>query len=249
MATNKKAISAYLPSDLEEYLTEYCIKYDITRKDKLGEIKPALGTAIVEILRIFFSSENIPSPLPDNVSLLPSNVVTEDKLTEVLSEFKNSSNVANNLPSNVLTIDDLNKRVEAVISEAIPKAIVTLKSNEEFIRAIALEVQKIANITTGNIQYSSENALKDEEVEENQQTTTQIDKASLAPIFEEVEEEKPTEPTQSVSLTDAELAKQLGMSKSTIYRYRTGKPKQSPGYQQVMNNWKSQGDRWYKQGE
>jgi hypothetical protein len=249
LATNKKAISAYLPSDLEEYLTEYCIKYDITRKDKLGEIKPALGTAIVEILRIFFSSENIPSPLPDNVSLLPSNVVTEDKLTEVLSEFKNSSNVANNLPSNVLTIDDLNKRVEAVISEAIPKAIVTLKSNEEFIRAIALEVQKIANITTGNIQYSSENALKDEEVEENQQTTTQIDKASLAPIFEEVEEEKPTEPTQSVSLTDAELAKQLGMSKSTIYRYRTGKPKQSPGYQQVMNNWKSQGDRWYKQGE
>ncbi len=249
LATNKKAISAYLPSDIEEYLTEYCIEYDITRKDKSGKIKPALGTAVVEILRIFFSSENILSPLPDNVPLLPSNVVTENRLAEALSEFKKTSKVVDNVPSNVLTKDDLDKRVEAVINEtipkaigeAMPKAIAVLKSDEEFLGAIANSVvQKTSTVATEQTESS----------EDEDEIITQIDKASSSPIFEEVEEEeKSTKPTLSVSLTDAELAKQLGMSKSTIYRYRTGKPKLSPGYQQVMNNWKPQGDRWYKQGE
>ena len=85
MATNKKAISAYLPLEIEEYLTKYCTEYDITRKDKSGETKPALGTAVVEILKIFFSDENVPSPLPSNVPLLPSNVVTQENLDKAIS--------------------------------------------------------------------------------------------------------------------------------------------------------------------
>lgn len=239
MATNKKAISAYLPSELEEYLTKYCIEYDITRKDKSGEIKPALGTAVVEILKRFFSDENVPSPLPDNVPLLPSNVVTEDRLKEVLSEFESSSKAQSSLPSNVLTKDDLEKQVEAAISEAIPKAIAELKSDGEFLGAIALEVQKIDSI-------SSENALGDEEAEEGKETARQVDKSSLNPISEEVAAAKSS---ASTSLTDNELAERLGMSKSTIYRYRTGKPKQSPDYRRVMQNWKPVGDRWYQKGE
>lgn len=190
MATNKKAISAYLPSDIEEYLTEYCIEYDITRKDKSGKIKPALGTAVVEILRIFFSSENILSPLPDNVPLLPSNVITEDRLSKALSELKNSSNVANTVPSNVLIRDDLDKQVEAAINEAIPKAIAVLKSDEEFLGAIANSVvQKISTVATDNDKYPAENALEQAEVEEDEETITQIDKASLAPIFEDEDED------------------------------------------------------------
>lgn len=250
MATNKKAISAYLPSDIEEYLTQYCIEYDITRKDKSGEIKPALGTAVVEILRIFFSDENVPSPLPDNVPLLPSNVVTEDRLTKALSEFQKTSKVVDTVPSNVLTRNDLDRQVEAAIGEAIPKAITVLKSDEDFLKAIAtVVVQKTSTVATGKENYPNEKATEARETQEDEQVITQVDKASLAPIFEDIEAEKLTEPTESTSLTDAELAKQLGMSLSTIYRYRTGKPKQSPGYQQVMNDWKPVGDHWYKQGE
>lgn len=115
MATNKKAISAYLPTDLEEYLTQYCTEYNITRKDKTGEIKPALGTAIVEILRVFFSGDNVPSPLPDNVPLLPSNVVTEDRLQEILSKNQ-ASNVPIDVPSNVATQDDISKVLDTVPS-------------------------------------------------------------------------------------------------------------------------------------
>ena len=132
-----------------------------------------------------------------------------------------------------------NRRVESAINKAIAK----LKTDKEFIKAIAAEVQKVVStVSTDNEDYPD----KDESIE-NKQTATRVDKASLAPIFEEVEEEQSTKPT--ASLTDAELAKQLGMSKSTIYRYRTGKPKQSKSYQQVMNDWKPVGDRWYKQGE
>lgn len=190
MATNKKAISAYLSSDIEEYLTKYCTEYDITRKDKSGKIKPALGTAVVEILRIFFSDENVPSPLPDNVPLLPSNVITEDRLSKALSELKNSSNAANTVPSNVLIRDDLDKQVEAAINEAIPKAIAVLKSDEEFLGAIANSVvQKISTVATDNDEYPAENALEQAEVEEDEETITQIDKASLAPIFEDEDED------------------------------------------------------------
>ena len=196
MATNKKAISAYLPTDIEEYLTKYCTEYDITRKDKSGEIKPALGTAVVEILKIFFNNEDLPSPLPDNVPLLPSNVVTEDRLSEVLSELRTSGNVVNNLPSNVLTEDDLERQVEAAIAEAIPKAIANLKSDEEFLEAIALrardsiasEVQKIYTIAAENNLHPSENILGQAEAKSDETTTTQVDKASLEPIFDELEE-------------------------------------------------------------
>ena len=184
MATNKKAISAYLPTDIEEYLTKYCTEYDITRKDKSGEIKPALGTAVVEILKIFFNSEDLPSPLPDNVPLLPSNVVTEDRLSEVLSELRTSSNAVNTLPSNVLTKDDLERQVEAAIGEAIPKAIANLKSDKEFIRAIALKARDSAV-----------------EVEPNEESTTRIDKASLSPIFDELENETTTTQKQLANTT------------------------------------------------
>lgn len=143
MATNKKAISAYIPSDIEEYLIKYCTEYDITRKDKSGEIKPALGTAVVEILRIFFSNENVPSPLPDNVPLLPSNVITEDRLS---------------------------------------KAIADLRSNEEFLKMIAAEVQKISTVAEDYQENPNDNVTEEAKIEE--------DKASLAPIFEDEDEEE-----------------------------------------------------------
>ena len=228
MATNKKAISAYLPTDLEEYLTNYCTEYNITRKDKSGEIKPALGTAVVEILKIFFSSDELPSPLPDNVPLLPSNVVTEDRLEFVLSKLEVFSNVSSIIPSNVLTKDELDKalsnvdvRVNTAIGEAIPKAIAELKSDEEFLKAIAAKavtvesgvdsiIQKaISTIATDNENYPS---TDETESYENRQTTTQIDKATPAPIFEELEESKPV---KLLSKKKAfELAKQRGYKSS-----------------------------------
>lgn len=145
MATSNKAISAYLPPDLEEYLTKYCTEYDITRKDKSGEIKPALGTAVVEILKIFFSNDDVPSPLPDNVPLLPSNVITESRLKEILSELEAESKTPSNLPSNVVTEEKLNEvlselKTSSKVSSTILSNVVT---QETLDKAIASSSAKL----------------------------------------------------------------------------------------------------------
>jgi len=63
MATENRPVSCYLPKDIEDSLTEYCTQNNITRKDKAGNIQPAMGTAIVEILETFFGDS--PSKLPN----------------------------------------------------------------------------------------------------------------------------------------------------------------------------------------
>ncbi len=81
MATDNKAVTAYLPNDIEESLTRYCTDNGITRKDKSGESKPSLGTGIVEILKIFFSGESVTSQLPGEV-------VTEDRLETAITTLR-----------------------------------------------------------------------------------------------------------------------------------------------------------------
>ncbi|KAB0243979.1 hypothetical protein EZJ55_00400 [Microcystis aeruginosa EAWAG127a] len=63
MATENRPVSCYLPKDIEDSLTKYCTQNNITRKDKAGNIQPAMGTAIVEILESFFGDN--PSKLPN----------------------------------------------------------------------------------------------------------------------------------------------------------------------------------------
>jgi hypothetical protein len=51
MATDNKGVTVYLPQDVEECLTQYCIEYGITRKAKDGTVTPSLGTGIVTYLK------------------------------------------------------------------------------------------------------------------------------------------------------------------------------------------------------
>ena len=118
-----KTVTSYLPPELAEQLEAYCFKHEITRKNKHGELSPSWGTGIVEALKLFFSSDDVPSPLPDTVldkrmvedmvknsfnslllSQLPNSVPSEEKLKELIEE-----SVTNILPSllssNVLTQD------------------------------------------------------------------------------------------------------------------------------------------------
>lgn len=54
MATDNKAVTAYLPDDIEKSLTKYCISKGLVRKDKSGKDRPSLGTGIIEILKDYF---------------------------------------------------------------------------------------------------------------------------------------------------------------------------------------------------
>ena len=103
MATENKAVTVYLPPELEEYVSGYCLEHDVTRKNKAGVRTPSLGTGIVDLLRILSATPI--SELPDNVpSELP------EKLKEVQGAIE--SNVIERLSSNVPS-----KLIETVLKE------------------------------------------------------------------------------------------------------------------------------------
>ncbi len=186
MATNKKAISAYIPSDIEEYLTQYCTEYDITRKGKSGEIKPALGTAVVEILKIFFSSDHLPSPLPSTVPLLPSNVVTNDRLNEALSNLELSSTIQSTLPSNVVTYDDLDKALSTLPS-IVDEQLETAISQGEVAELIANQITGLKKELNETIEEKIASLVSEFEAEQDNDTSTtitKIERQSEAPIFD-----------------------------------------------------------------
>lgn len=58
-------------------------------------------------------------------------------------------------------------------------------------KAIASEVQKISTVTTDNELHPSNNALEQAEADADEESTTRVDKTSLEPIFEGIEESEP----------------------------------------------------------
>ena len=51
MATDNRGVMVYLPSEIEMKMTEYCTEYNITRKDKQGNIVTSLGSGIIAYLK------------------------------------------------------------------------------------------------------------------------------------------------------------------------------------------------------
>jgi predicted GIY-YIG superfamily endonuclease len=118
-----KAVTCYLPEDIEQYLTQYSTEYSITRKDKNGEVKPSLGTGIVEILKHFFQGENT---LPGS---LPSHALSFEQLKPLIEEA-----VKSNLPSIVNSSVPTAERIEETIERSLPS---TLLHAEDLAMAIA----------------------------------------------------------------------------------------------------------------
>ncbi len=109
---NYKTVTCYLPPELTEQLKAYCFEHEITRKNKQGELSPSWGTGIVEALKLFFSSDTVPSPLPD--TLLDKRMV-EDIVKDSLSSML-SSNVSNQLPSE----EKLKELIQESVTNLLP---------------------------------------------------------------------------------------------------------------------------------
>ena len=184
-----KRCDVRVPIDLYNEIEKIAVeKYNAPLYHKTG--KPQVSSTIIELLRLGIEnlrgevSDNIPDALSDKIRELESQI-------EQIRATSLSDNKSDTVPD--INTDD---RIKAAIGEAIPKAIAELKSDEEFLGAIALrahdsiasEVQKIYTIAAENNLHPSENVLGQAEAESDEETTTQVDKASLAPIFEEVEE-------------------------------------------------------------
>jgi hypothetical protein len=110
---NYQTVSVYLPPELAQKVKDYAIEHNLTRKSKVGD-KPALGTAVVEILASIFNSplpSKAPSQVPIKTSQLPNNVLSTvlerlDRLESITSQLQstqlNPINAMNStLPSSV----------------------------------------------------------------------------------------------------------------------------------------------------
>jgi hypothetical protein len=95
MATDNKGVMIYLPKDLEEYITNFCVQYEIVRKDKAGNPVPSLGTGVVTYLK-----KTILGQLPDNElteSIQPiSQVLNEREVLDLIDRYLTSKLPSNN---------------------------------------------------------------------------------------------------------------------------------------------------------
>jgi flagellar capping protein FliD len=105
VVTQNKAVTCYLPKEIESFITGYCNEYGITRKDKEGNIYPSLGTGIIELLKLLaFNPELVSSPILD----IPS------KFSKDAIEKKLSNHLPDNVPSIEVVKDRLDNWVLAV---------------------------------------------------------------------------------------------------------------------------------------
>lgn len=111
---NYQTVSVYLPPELAQKVKDYAIEHNLTRKSKVGD-KPALGTAVVEILTSLLNSpllSKAPSQAPIKTSQLPDNVLSTvldrlNRLESIISQLQNTqldpiNATTSVLPSNVL---------------------------------------------------------------------------------------------------------------------------------------------------
>ena len=113
MTTQNKAVTVYLPKNVEDFITGYCNEYGITRRDKEGNTLPSLGTGIIELLRqLACNPDLVGSPLPDTVPSTISEAAIEKKIEDILE--KKLSNLPDNVPSIEVLKDRLDNWVLAV---------------------------------------------------------------------------------------------------------------------------------------
>ena len=113
MTTNNKAVTVYLPKDVEDFCTRYCNEYGITRKDKEGNTLPSLGTGIIELLKLLaYNPETVGSPILDTVPSKFSEEALERKIDEILGK-----KLSNHLPGNVSSIKLVKDRLDNDIKD------------------------------------------------------------------------------------------------------------------------------------
>lgn len=97
---------------LAEQLFAYCFEHEITRNNKRGQLSPSWGTGIVEALKLFFSSDTLPSLLPNNV--------LKKKMVEELVKDSLNSIVSSPLPDSVPSEEKLKELIEESVTNLLP---------------------------------------------------------------------------------------------------------------------------------
>jgi hypothetical protein len=107
MATDNRGVMVYLPSEIEAKMTEYCTKYNITRKDKQGNIVTSLGSGIVAYLK-----SQLLGDIPRGVSDRPINGLTREEVLDLIAESSTSNTLIDRSPDPIAA--DVVRRLETV---------------------------------------------------------------------------------------------------------------------------------------
>ena len=81
MATENRGVMVYLPLEVESKMNEYCTQYNITRKDKQGNIVTSLGSGIVAYLK-----SHLLGDIPRATSDRPIDGLTREEVLDLIAE-------------------------------------------------------------------------------------------------------------------------------------------------------------------
>ena len=245
MTTNNKAVTCYLPKDIEDFITGYCIEYGITRKDKEGNIYPSLGTGIIELLKLLaYTPELVGSPILDTVPSKFSEDAIEKKIDEILEKKLNSPDT---VPSQVT---DLEGKVESIILDKLPSIIpeylpsdlLARIENMERLLRLQREASIASPIPTGEpspLPPSPDEPVQPAIVPPNEPN-------AIEPAIEDAIKVKPRR-----GYSNSELSEKINISKSTIEKWKAriqrGEKFEPKVYPNFFDHWILDADNlWYE---
>ena len=108
MATDNRGVMVYLPLEVEMKINEYCIKYNITRKDKQGNLVTSLGSGIVAYLK-----SQLLGNTPISASDRPNHGLTRAEVLDLIAESNMNNTPIDRSPDSLdLAVVD---RLEAIL--------------------------------------------------------------------------------------------------------------------------------------
>jgi hypothetical protein len=266
MTTNNKAVTCYLPKDIEDFITGYCIEYGITRKDKEGNIYPSLGTGIIELLKLLaYNPELVGSPILDTVPSKFSEDAIEKKIDEILEKKLNSPDT---VPSQ---LPDLEGKVESIILDKLPSIIPEYLPSDLLARIENMErllrLQQSASIADHSPRPPSpaepgRPAIEPTTLPPDDQNAIESDPAN-PPVTEAIEPAIETAIGDEPAIEDAikvkprrgysnsELSEKINISKSTIEKWKAriqrGEKFEPKVYPNFFDHWILDTDNlWYE---
>jgi hypothetical protein len=137
MATDNRGVMVYLPSKLEAKMAEYCTEYNITRKDKQGNIVTSLGSGIVAYLK-----SQLLGDLPRSISDRPINGLTRAEVLDLIAESNTSNTPTNRSPDPIAA--DVVHRLETVEKQLSSLTGISRDEVEQLIQASEQRVLEAA---------------------------------------------------------------------------------------------------------
>ncbi len=187
MATENKGVMVYLPKEVEEYITEFCTEYSITRKDKEGNILPSLGTGIVTYLKSQMMGES-PSDVLAKPSKLLSTGLSREEVLDIVNEYLTS-----HLPSSGLSKDEVLDLIEQSVTNNHSPQSIGARDIEVALEPIKESVSELEAYTQSQfaaVRDELKKAIGNRKSEDYQKSVSQI-------IDEPIDEPKSTPTAQT----------------------------------------------------